>query len=134
MSETQNLPLRGSQYKGEVSACTDTHVHTHRHISGHAALMCVEMYEEHRGAFRLEFEVQGGFPSAGGRVKSTCRGSRESGEVACLGSWVSPSLATWCRAEESGHGRQLGGMLSIPQDEGPFIHSLKSVFLSVKEE
>lgn len=44
MNETQNLPVRGLQYRG---GCT----HIHTHVSTHAALMCVEMYME-QGAQR----------------------------------------------------------------------------------
>lgn len=84
---------------------------------------------------KLESEVQGGIPSTGGRADNTHRGSRKSGEAVCLGSRDAPSLATWCGAEESRRGGELGGMLSIQQDrqdQEHFIHSLEALLLSVK--
>ena len=76
---------------------------------------------------QLEFEVQGGIPSTGGRADSTHRGSGKSGEAVCLGSREAPSLATWCRAVKCRHGGQLGGMLSIRQDQEHCIHSLAAL-------
>ena len=59
------------------------------------------------------------------RLTSACN-------VGDQGSIPGPSLATWCKAEESWHGGQLGGMLSIQQDQEHFIHSLEALLLSVK--
>lgn len=72
---------------------------------------------------KLEFEVQGGIPSTGGRAHTEAAGR----EAVCFRSREAPSLATWCRAVDCGHGGQLGGMLSIGQDQEHFIHSLEAL-------